>query len=263
MTTTYQTLDEYIGPGGFRLPQFGILAARPSVGKTSFALNLLRRMRGPRLLLSLEMSNAEVYEQLAKRPIEDPRDLLITDELIMLPHLCDAIEIAGKKLGCKVVILDYINLVQVPGTTTIDNSTMAVVSRELRAACRRAGVALICIAQLNRECENRANPRPRMADLRDSGTLEQDADLILFLYSESYHKPERVGASEDLEVIVAKQRSGPRGVTCWFGFDKANCDIYEVTSRQPKIEVDERFNKQARATGQGRGSSELDGFMER
>jgi len=253
-------LDKCIGPGGFGLPQYCIVAARPSVGKTSFALNLLRRMEGPRLLLSLEMSAGDLYDQLSKQEVQDPQHLYITDELIMLPHLCDAIEIAGKKLGCKFVVLDYINLVQVPGTFVIDNSNMAAVSRSLRAAAGRAGVALLCAAQLNRDCVKEGR-RPQLQDLRDSGTLEQDADVVLMLHSDGNDETKPQASSEELEIIIRKQRKGPRNVTCWFGFDKPKCDIYEIPQREPVVEINKRRDKCARVDGQGMGSDQLNGFM--
>lgn len=212
------------------------------------------------MFLSLEMSEAELWEEFIKQEMQDRRNLFITDELIMLPHLCDAIEIAGKELGCRFVVLDYLNLVQVPGTFVIDNSNMAMVSRATRAAARRAGVALLCLAQLNRDCVKEGR-RPQLQDLRDSGSLEQDADLVLMLHSDADDEAKPKASSEELEIIIRKQRKGPRNVTCWFGFDKKNCDIYEMPQREPVVEISKRRDKCARVDGQGMGSDQLNSFM--
>lgn len=257
LNTTYKGLDRYIGGphgGGWRLPWFVLLAARPSVGKTTFALNLLRRMECPRLFISLEMNLDELLEEITKDEVREPERLLYTDELRSLPSICDAIAIAGQQ-GVPFVVLDYINLVQLEGGQDLDNAGMSRVSRALRRAGRDNGVTLLCIAQLNRQCEGRVDQRPKMSDLRESGTLEQDADCIVFLFSESYHQPDNPQASNEMELIIAKQRQGKRGITVYFDFDKERATFREITRELNPLRAP-RDAEQVRAQRQDRQSPE-------
>lgn len=106
------------------------------------------------------------------------------------------------------IIVDYIQLMQVPGSKDNRTSEMSEISRNLKALAKELGVPIVVLSQLNRGVENRDNKRPRMADLRESGGIEQDADIILLLYRDEYYNPD--SAERGIaEIIISKQRNGP------------------------------------------------------
>ena len=111
------------------------------------------------------------------------------------------------------VIVDYIQLIQATGKSESRQQEVSEISRKLKAMARELKVPVIALSQLSRNVEQRENKRPMLSDLRESGAIEQDADLVMFLYREDYYKreEERNNEREDVELILAKHRNGPTG----------------------------------------------------
>jgi replicative DNA helicase len=228
---------------GFQPGNFVIVAARPGMGKTSFALNMAvaaaREECGPIAFFSLEMSNNELIQRLicseARISMNDMRRGNIKPHqweeisramgtLNELPIYLDdmgALTISDVRSRCRrlkstvglaAIFIDYLQLVR-PGILTRNvnrNEELSEICRSLKVTAKDLGVPIIALAQLNRGVEIRSEKRPMLADLRDSGSLEQESDVVAFLYREGYY--DSACAEPDLtEFIIAKHRNGPTG----------------------------------------------------
>lgn len=224
---------------GFQPGDFIIVAGRPSMGKTAFALNVAEHMAIvdglPVAFFSMEMSHSQVAQRiLCSRGRVDShkfrKHMLSEGEINQLGHLCEqlseaplyvddtpgmsVLELRAKirrlvqQYNIRAVFVDYIQLMH---SAKADNrqQEIATISRGLKSIGRELNIPIITMAQLNRQAEGREGHRPRMSDLRESGALEQDADVILLIHREEYFKPEKVEAKGIAEIIVAKQRNGP------------------------------------------------------
>lgn len=218
-----------------------IVAGRPSIGKTAFALNIADtvalRAKQPVLIFSMEMSTRQLTQRrvaaLAQVGISGLRDgrldeqewRLVNDATIVLSWPLLFIDDASAlspiekrararrfkhRYGLALVVVDYLQLMKVSGNKENRATEIAELSRNLKAMAKELNVPVITLSQLNRALEQRDDKRPVMSDLRESGAIEQDADLLLFVYrDEVYHK-----ASPDAgtaEIIIAKERNGPIG----------------------------------------------------
>jgi len=220
-----------------------IVAARPSMGKTTFAMNLVESVlfncNLPALVFSMEMpadsiamrlisSYGKVHQgHLRSGKLDGDEWSKVTGTILQLQekHLyiddssalpptelrARARRIAkqhGGKLGC--IMVDYLQLMKVPGMGDNRVGEISEISRSLKALAKEMQCPVIALSQLNRSLENRPNKRPVMSDLRESGAIEQDADLIMFIYrDEVYNKESKeVGTAE---IIIGKQRNGPIG----------------------------------------------------
>ncbi|MEE8119120.1 MAG: replicative DNA helicase [Gammaproteobacteria bacterium] len=218
-----------------------IVAGRPSMGKTSFAMNIAEhaavKEKIPTLVFSMEMSG----EQLAFRMIsslgridqskvrtgrlEDEDWPRITSAVTLMsesPMYIDdtpslnPTEIRARarrikrEFGLGLVIVDYLQLMQIPSTRENRATEISEISRGLKALARELDIPVVALSQLNRNLEQRPDKRPVMSDLRESGSIEQDADLIVFIYrDEVYHED---SANKGIaEIIIGKQRNGPTG----------------------------------------------------
>ena len=220
-----------------------LLAARPSMGKTAFVLNLVDHVtvrRGlPCMVFSLEMSK----EQLVNRMLSMESN--VDSQKLRTGSLTDAdwdavVEgigvIGGSKLiiddtpgisitelrskcrkmkleyGLSMVIIDYLQLMSGSGTRSGDNRQQEIseISRSLKALARELNAPVIALSQLSRACESRQDHRPMLSDLRESGAIEQDADVVMFLYRDDYYNKD-TDRPNVAEVIIAKQRNGPIG----------------------------------------------------
>lgn len=224
-----------------------IVAGRPSMGKTSFAMNIVEHVavgeKVPAAVFSMEMPG----EQLALRMIsslgrvdqtrvrtgrlqdEDwhrvtsavaimsEANLFIDDTPALSPlELRARARRLKREHGLKLVVVDYLQLMQSPGTRENRTAEISEISRSLKALAKELELPVIALSQLNRNLEQRPNKRPVMSDLRESGGIEQDADLIVFIYrDEVYHEDsQEKGVAE---IIIGKQRNGPIG-TCRAAF---------------------------------------------
>jgi len=225
---------------GFQPSELIILAARPSMGKTALVCNWAQRIaNGPGgvLIFSLEQSKLELAERFLSIAAkfdshklragdiqEDERQRLleVTQELSRAPLFIDdqpgrtmaqisAISRRMKRMhDLSLIIIDYLQLIEPEDKRAPREQQIAQITRRLKYLSKEMHVPVIALAQLNRGVELREDKRPRLADLRESGAIEQDADLVMFL-----HRPDAYDPSDSpgtAEVIVAKHRSGPTGI---------------------------------------------------
>lgn len=232
----YVEIDKVLG--GFQETEMIILAARPSVGKTALALNMAVNagVRGKKVaLVSLEMSAAQLGMRLLSMQSgvnsqhlkmgniseeELKRLTVAAGELSTLAVTID--DTAGMRLiemrskmrrlkresGLDMIIIDYLQLMQ-GGRAENRQQEISEISRGLKGLARELKVPVMALSQLSRSVEMRAEKKPLLSDLRESGALEQDADIVMFLYREEYYNREETGAENIAEVIIAKNRNGP------------------------------------------------------
>jgi replicative DNA helicase len=238
ISTGFTDLDEITA--GLHNGQMIILAARPSVGKTALALALARNVAvdagHPVFFCSLEQSRIELAERLlccqgkveshklrkGNLNAEDINKLMTaagqlgnarvfiddTPGQSMLRIAANARRLKNRH-GIKLVMIDYLQLIEPENRRDPRQEQVAQISRRLKHLARELNLPVVALAQVNRASEDRQDHRPRLADLRESGSLEQDADVVMMLHRPDRYEPgQREG---EIEVIVAKQRNGPTG----------------------------------------------------
>jgi replicative DNA helicase len=242
-STGYKDLDGKLQ--GLQKGDLIIVAARPSMGKTALAMNVVenfilnKEIPGGVLVFSLEMpaeslttrllaSNAKIDQQKVRSASMNQTDLkkfmesssklkdlsLYIDDSSMLSPMelrARARRIARQEpKGLSLIVVDYLQLMQLPASQENRVNQISEISRSLKMLAKELNVPVIALSQLNRAVEQRPNKRPIMADLRDSGAIEQDADVILFIYrDEVYNEDSEEG--NKAEIIIGKQRNGPIG----------------------------------------------------
>jgi len=241
--TGFHHFDEMTG--GLHRGELVILAARPSMGKTALALNIAEHsalyQHSPVLFVSLEMSGIELADRslcsLARvdgRRLRtgtlssDDRQRLIdkANEVSEMPLFVDdspsrtVSEIAAaarrikrqeKALG--LVVIDYLQLIDPDNPRDPRQEQVAKIARRLKGLARELEVPVLCLSQLNRQAEDSKDHRPRLSHLRESGAIEQDADVVMFVHREEYYRrgDEAAQYAGQAEIIIAKQRNGPIG----------------------------------------------------
>jgi replicative DNA helicase len=241
--TGFPSLDRSLG--GLRAGGLIIVAARPAMGKSAFALNIAQKAatlyKVPAAIFSLEMSKEEIGNRMLSAQSRVNAKSLTTGELEQadwdkisdaLPSLYSApihiddhsgtsvLEMMSKcrqlkldnKLG--LVVVDYLQLMSGNGSSRTDSRQQEIseISRSLKIMAKELAVPVIALSQLSRACEARTDKKPMLSDLRDSGAIEQDADVVMFLYRESYYDSEHMPTeTEDADVIIAKNRQGSTG----------------------------------------------------
>ena len=226
-----------------------LLAARPSMGKTAFALNIIQnaaiRSNVPTAVFSLEMSREQlVNRMLCSEAMLDAQRLRtgeLTDSdwadliqamgpLSQAPIYIDdtpgvtPMEVRSKcrrlkvEKGLGLIVIDYLQLMSGNSRNDSRQQEISEISRALKAIAREMEAPVIALSQLSRACEQRADHRPMLSDLRESGAIEQDADVVAFLYRDEYYFPDTEKKNQ-AELIIAKQRNGPTGTVdlTWMG----------------------------------------------
>ena len=240
LDTGYIDLNEQLD--GLHPGNLVIIAARPSMGKTSFALNIASRSavktgRGV-LIFSLEVPKEQVVENILcstarvnahkmRRGLLDlerdwPRLTTAANDLSSVQILIDdtpglsamAMRAKARRVAAQydlgMIIVDYMQLMSYRGAESRQHE-ITMISQSLKNVARQLKVPVVALSQLNRAVDAREDHRPRMSDLRESGSIEQDADVIMFLYREAYYKEVSDDDDPVCEIIVAKHRNGPTG----------------------------------------------------
>jgi replicative DNA helicase len=243
VSTGYKDLDSKLQ--GLQDGDLIIVAARPSMGKTALSMNIVENfvlnkdITAGVLVFSLEMpsesltirllaSNAKIDQQKVRSASMNQGDLkkfmesssklkdlpLYIDDSSMLSPMelrARARRIARQEPnGLSLIVVDYLQLMQIPTSQENRVNQISEISRSLKMLAKELNVPVIAVSQLNRAVEQRPNKRPIMADLRDSGAIEQDADVILFIYRDEVYNEDSEDGNK-AEIIIAKQRNGPIG----------------------------------------------------
>ena len=242
LTSGFYELDSFTQ--GFQKSDLIIIAGRPSMGKTALALNIglnvIKALSLPVVFFSLEMSKEQLIYRLitTETNISNMRlktgnlykeDWLKLNKTIQnlssLPLFIDdtpnptiqdikmkikKVIFEQNKIG--LIIIDYLQLMQnTKFKTETRSQELSQITRSLKNIAREFQVPIIALSQLSRSVENRTNKRPILSDLRESGSIEQDADVVLMLYRESYYNSNPINTNNSIQLIIAKQRNGPVG----------------------------------------------------
>jgi replicative DNA helicase len=243
LSTGFAKFDEMTG--GLNGGELVILAARPSMGKTALAMNIAQhvathpQMRKPVAVFSLEMSSASLMTRLlcsgarvdmhkfrAGYLNQDERRKLQVTLATMTESPLFLDDTAGVNLmdvhaklrrmknqhGLSLVVIDYLQLMSSRGRSENRNQEVSAISRGLKLLAKELDVPFLVLSQLSRAAETRPGDHtPQLSDLRDSGSIEQDADLVMFIYREEVYKRDREDLKGLADIIIAKQRNGPIG----------------------------------------------------
>ncbi len=253
LTELFENKKEYTGiPSGFKVldkmtsgfqpGEITIIAARPSMGKTAFSLNIAQhiilREKKSLAYFSVEMGKEQLMMRMlaseARVNLSDLRIGNLTDNA--WPRLIDkASKMAEARLfiddtsgispfeirakcrrlkaqhGLDIIMIDYLQLMDLKQKVESRERAVSEISKTLKAIAKELKIPVVALAQLNRGVEGRAEKKPMLSDLRESGSIEQDADVIMMLYREDYYERDNADAKGRSEVIIAKQRNGPTG----------------------------------------------------
>lgn len=251
LRTGFSNLDQLTS--GLQPEELIILAARPSMGKSAFAMNLAinvakRNSDGQAgvAIFSLEMSN----EQLAARMLSAESNIENTkiktghlssrewqfleggmQSLSRLKIMFDdsaTVSVADIRAKCRklsqegrldFVVIDYLQLIKGDDRSGNRQEEVAKISRSLKQMARELKIPILALSQLSREVEKREDKRPLLADLRESGSIEQDADIVMFLYREDYYERKQENKTGEVELSIAKNRQGMAGIVLKYRFD--------------------------------------------
>lgn len=240
IATGYHGLDRLLS--GLQRSDLVIVAARPSVGKTAFALNMGVHIAGreqvPTAVFSLEMSKEQLVQRMLcmESRVDGQRlrgGYLKDEDWPRLTHAASILSEApiyiddtpglsifelrakcrrlAKSGGLGCVIVDYLQLMRVKGRIESREREIAEISMGLKSLAKELNIPVVALSQLNRSLESRQDKRPVLSDLRESGSIEQDADIIMFLYRDEVYHPD-TDQPGIAEVIVSKHRAGPTGL---------------------------------------------------
>lgn len=247
LRTSFNKLDEYTN--GWQPSTLNIIAARPAMGKTAFVLSMAKNMAidygYPVAIFSLEMSNQELVQRLVINVSEIPGEKIKRGDLsnaewkqlqtriecldnapiyvddtanMSVSELCSKARRLSSERGIKCIIIDYLQLMNASGMSYGSREQeVSIISRSLKGLAKELNIPVIALSQLNRGVEQRSrdDKTPQLSDLRESGAIEQDADMVVFI-----HRPEYYGITTDkdgnsnegvAEIIIAKHRSGSVG----------------------------------------------------
>lgn len=228
---------------GFQPSDLVLVAARPSMGKTALVLNIVRHVamkkKRPCMIFSLEMSKEQLvnrmlsmesdidsqklrtgdlndpeWDQLVQAVMEISKASLVIDDTpgITVSELRSKCRKVKLEKGLDLIVIDYLQLMSGSGSRSGENRQQEVseISRNLKAIAREMECPVIALSQLSRAPDQRPDHRPVLSDLRESGAIEQDADIVMFIYRDERYNPDTEHPGE-AEIIIAKQRNGPTG----------------------------------------------------
>ena len=243
VSSGFADLDNFTA--GFHKSELILIAARPAMGKTAFALNIATnaaiRANTSVVVFSLEMSKEQCANRMlcsqamvnsasvlkgdisdddwlklaaASGELSDSAGIYIDDTpgitVAEIRAKCRKLKIENPNLG--LVVIDYLQLIQGSGKSGSREQEVAEISRSLKILAKEINVPVIALSQLSRAVESRDDKRPMLQDLRESGSIEQDADMVMFIYREDYYNKDKEKPPTNIaEIIVAKNRSGPVG----------------------------------------------------
>lgn len=237
MPTGLVDLDEMLG-GGFHRGSLNILAARPKMGKTALACTMAvtaAKAGGVVYFASLEMPRREIANRMIAITSGYPTDMIMKDHgatdavttaigslqdlKIILDDECgltigklrSRTRKVQRKHGLQLVVVDYLQLMRGEGSNR--EQEVASISRGLKGLSKELDCPVLCLAQLNRECESRSDKRPHMSDLRESGAIEQDADLVMMIYRDEVYNKE-TDMKGIAEILIRANRHGSNGEIC-------------------------------------------------
>ena len=230
--------------GGFRPGQFIIIAARPAMGKTSLALNIATHAAvdlGKKVaIFTMEMAADEVVMRMFSSAAEVNMESMLKgygmneEKLIRIMQASDVLStrhiyidesgtntpldiraktrrLAAEVGGLDLILIDYLQLMTLPRDRENRQQEISEISRALKILAKEMKIPVVALSQLNRMLENREDKRPRLADLRESGAIEQDADLVMFIYRDEYYYQDKSEKPGIAEIIVGKNRHGSTG----------------------------------------------------
>lgn len=260
LETGYRDLDNITA--GLQRNDLIIVAARPSMGKTTFAMNLVEAVcvKGKRaMVFSMEMPKEDLLDRtfasigginqgnlkrgnlspleqadfLRAMSIIESMDLLIDDEASLTISKLRARAIkAHRESPLSLIMIDYIQLMSGEGSETNRTNIISDISRGLKALAKELEIPVIALSQLNRSLEQRQDKRPINSDLRESGAIEQDADIIVFVYRDEVYNPDTIDKNV-AEIIIGKHRNGSLG-TVRLGFEGAKSRFVNQSSDAPR-----------------------------
>jgi len=254
--TGFKDLDELLL--GLHPSDLIVVAARPSMGKTSFVLSMARNaaidFNVPVAIFSLEMSKIQLAQRIISTeaminsrafrtgrlaPDEKQRLIAAMEQLSRAPIFIDdtpsigVVELRTKARRLRarenvgLIIVDYLQLMQGSSRSESRQQEISEISRALKILGRELEVPIIAVSQLSRAVEMRQDKRPQLSDLRESGAIEQDADVVLFIYRDDYYAKEPPEEDSIAEIIVAKHRNGPTG-KIRLGFSKNYARFFDL-----------------------------------
>lgn len=274
LRTGFVDLDSITG--GLQKSDLIIVAARPSVGKTAFALNVTQNVakstKDAVALFSLEMSDGQFAQRMVSAEGQIDASSVKNGELkdddwikianavgvlgetnifvddsagITIQDICAKCRRLKKEHGLAMIMIDYLQLIEVAGVRGKANENrqqeVSYISRTLKHLARELDVPIVALSQLSRAVEQRQDKRPMMSDLRESGSIEQDADIVAFLYRDDYYNQD-TERKNLIEIIIGKQRNGPVGTVelvflknynKFANYERAHAE-YQPASQPPK-----------------------------
>ncbi|MCJ8345123.1 replicative DNA helicase [bacterium] len=255
---------------GFQESDLIILGARPSMGKTAFVLQLCKNIaidqKLPLVMYSLEMPGRQLMNRIFSCMAKINGSKLITGHKLTGSDISALVKAQGevsssplyindsgsmtvydmkndlrrirkdlqdKDTNAKIemVVIDYLGLIRATDPGMSEYEAVTQISKDLKGMAKEFKVPIICLSQLSRGVESRQDKRPMNSDLRSSGAIEQDADIIMFLYRDEYYNPTADESKGKAELIIAKHRNGPTG-TVHLAFDKNNASFYNVSHQE-------------------------------
>ncbi|PIR05750.1 replicative DNA helicase [Candidatus Kuenenbacteria bacterium CG11_big_fil_rev_8_21_14_0_20_37_9] len=271
--TGFTSLDNKLA--GLQKSDLIIIAARPSMGKTSLALDIARQIavkqKIPVGIFSLEMSKEQLIDRMlcAEAQVDlwkmrtgqlsDKETHMGESDFSLIGHamgtlseapiyiddtpLANVMEIRTKarrlqaERGLGLIVIDYLQLMEGRGISSVDNRVQVVseISRGLKAIARELRLPVLALSQLSRQVESRHPPIPNLADLRESGSIEQDADVVMFIYREEYYRKD-TNRPHIADILIKKHRNGPTGTASLF-FDENRVSFKNLEQRVEELTV--------------------------